>query len=372
MPASAVARSWTKRVLALSLSLLFTEGLLRTALLMRAHFGTPLGCGAHPQLLNRLMYAYGGGHYAMLSIDSDQTAYDPHRGYKHRPGLRNLDVSGAPLSTDSLGLRGLKEFPVPKPAGVIRIVTLGDSLTFGEGVADGETWPGQLQTDMPGVEVANFGERGYAHDQMYFALADDARKLQPDAVILGFYDNDVWRDELTYYCYEKPRFSPGPQGWQLENVPVPDPLTLRNRYLLMPLIYAVPRGLFDMLSDPSMSVSGGEDRAEESIRRMREVATELGARFVIVNIPSRPEEPPRTDGFFHSYCSSTGTECVDPWPMFHAGNEDADTIKTRYLRPHDIHYSKAGYGVVAEALRRHFAEHPIIPVHEPAQAAVPH
>ena len=62
------------------------------------------------------------------------TRPDPHRGYRLSPGLRNEDVHGTLASTNSRGMRGMREFAVPKPLSVVRVVTLGDSFTFGVGV----------------------------------------------------------------------------------------------------------------------------------------------------------------------------------------------------------------------------------------------
>jgi lysophospholipase L1-like esterase len=260
---------------------------------------------------------------------------------------------------------------MPKPPSAMRIVTLGDSQTFGEGVKDNETWPAQLEAALPGTEVANLGERAYAHDQMYYALADDGLSIDPDVVIVGFYPNDVWRDVLTYYCYEKPRFSPGSSGWQIENMPVPTPVEVRNRYLLMPLVYAVPKALVDAFTEPSMTVEGGDDRAGEIFRRMRETAEQHGARFLVVNMPEHLENSPDNHGFFYDYCKTSGAECVDAWPLFRAlaGTDDPAELRKRYLRPNDIHYSRAGHAVIAEALKRHFAERPL--THAAAAAAHP-
>ena len=60
----------------------------------------------------------------------------------------------------------------------------------------------------------------------------------------------------------------------------------------------------------------------------------------------------------------TAAECVDPWPAFRAaaGTDDPAALRSRYRRPGDIHYSRDGYAVVAEALRQHFAERPVLRV----------
>jgi len=350
-------------------SLGLTEALLRAGFRYRVEHGPPPGFGTNPEILARLFYAYHGGNFSMLAPGSDATVLDRRRGYRRAPNLTQRNENGGALSTNSRGIRGAREFALPKPVAVIRVVALGDSFTFGESVNDADTWPAQLEASFENLEVANLGERGYAHDQMYFALVDDGLPLEPDVVILGFYENDVWRDELTYYAYEKPRFSRGPDGWYIENVPIPTPEELKDRYLRMPLIYATARGLFDVWRDPMMSLGADGERAREILRRIRQRTEDAGARFVMVNLPglhhpdppapTTANAPPPNFDFFSDYCTKTNTECVDTWPLFRAAASTAEERMRRFQRANDMHYSRDGYAVVAEALRRHFTEHPM-------------
>jgi lysophospholipase L1-like esterase len=259
-------------------------------------------------------------------------------------------------------MRGVREYASPKPPSALRFVALGDSFTFGEGVADDATWPAQLERALTGTEVLNLGERGYAHDQMYFALLDNGIALEPDAVIVGFFENDVWRNDLTFYAYDKPRFALGREGWYIENLPVPSPQELRDRYLRLPLVYAVPRALLGSFAVRAMDVNGNAERAAEIFRRMRQLTEGVGARFLVVNLPDLfpVRSPVIVPGFFYDYCARTGAECVDPWPLFWSmAKDDPAEVRRRFLRPNDMHYSREGYAVVAEALRRHVTEHPI-------------
>ena len=64
------------------------------------------------------------------------------------------------VTTSARRLRGDAAGALP-PDGVRRLVAIGDSVTFGWGVADGETWPAQLQAELGRrghrVEVLNAG-----------------------------------------------------------------------------------------------------------------------------------------------------------------------------------------------------------------------
>jgi lysophospholipase L1-like esterase len=99
------------------------------------------------------------------------------------------------VSTNNLGYRG-KDFSATKPENTKRILVLGDSMTFGLGVSDSETYPAVLEEiikkSRPDVEVINAGfTDGFAPDSYYVFLKDRGLALSPDAVIMGLF---VWND----------------------------------------------------------------------------------------------------------------------------------------------------------------------------------
>ncbi len=174
------------------------------------------------------------------------------------------------------------------------------------------------------------------------------------------------RDELTFYSYEKPRFTRRDGEWRIENVPVPTPRELSTRMFAIPALYAVPRALIESLEALRGVPPSPDDRGYEILRRMRAAAEAAGARFVVVRIPEHPEQEPWQGGFFARYCASSGAECVDPWPLFRtlAGTDSPAVLRERYQLPNDMHYARAGYAVVVEALVRHFAAHPLGHAHD--------
>lgn len=111
-------------------------------------------------------------------------------------------------------------FVVPKPARTFRILALGDSFTFGDGIREvASTWPEVLETRLaplcPHAEVLNLGVPG-TNTSYHRALFDRlGATLSPDLVILGFVPND-----------------PEPPGANREIVPVRlDPPLLPSRPL---------------------------------------------------------------------------------------------------------------------------------------------
>ena len=96
------------------------------------------------------------------------------------------------LESNSAGFR-TKEFE-PKSADVTRIVTLGDSSTFGWGVDPEYTYQLLLQDRLTSaarqVEVLNLGVSGHTSRHGRAVFDHYARDLAPDALILSFGAND--------------------------------------------------------------------------------------------------------------------------------------------------------------------------------------
>lgn len=101
------------------------------------------------------------------------------------------------ISTNPQGLRGQKPTG-PKAPGVLRIICLGDSITFGQDVSDHYTYPYQLEKILANsaageerFEVINAGVPAYTSRQGLACLDQRLLKYKPDLVILGFGFNDA-------------------------------------------------------------------------------------------------------------------------------------------------------------------------------------
>lgn len=119
-----------------------------------------------------------------------------------RPGFRGV-FRGSPVSINSLGLRG-PELARPKPAGRRRIACFGDSITFGFGVGDDETYSHVLGRMLASrdVEVVNAGVTGFTSHQVLGWLRRVAPQAQPDVVTVLIGWNDQNRRPLTDRDYE--------------------------------------------------------------------------------------------------------------------------------------------------------------------------
>jgi lysophospholipase L1-like esterase len=106
-----------------------------------------------------------------------------------------------PIRVNTRGFVGA-EFEDPPPQGVIRIVALGDSCTFGQGNAQ-ETYPAQLElrlnrdTGSPRYQVINAGIEGLNSELALRRLESKVIPLRPDIVTIYIGWNDLMKFDPT-------------------------------------------------------------------------------------------------------------------------------------------------------------------------------
>lgn len=105
--------------------------------------------------------------------------------------------TGVPVAINSLGFRGA-EITTPKPPNTIRIMAVGDSITFGYGVSIEDTYAKALERrlnehPLAGVryEVLNGGTLGGSLVDYLHFLYQKAALVQPDIVLIGLCLNDI-------------------------------------------------------------------------------------------------------------------------------------------------------------------------------------
>lgn len=103
--------------------------------------------------------------------------------------------------TNSLGFRSNEE---PRP-GHKQIVVLGDSQTFGPYLANDDTWPQWVQSELRRsgalgpVQIQNGAVSGYTISDELAWLREKGIVLKPDLIVLGVFENDIhdYRRVLT-------------------------------------------------------------------------------------------------------------------------------------------------------------------------------
>ncbi|MFQ5706814.1 MAG: SGNH/GDSL hydrolase family protein [bacterium] len=123
-----------------------------------------------------------------------RTVLDRRCGYLNRPNQKAYTMD-APVTINSFGFRG-PEFEVEKSPDSLRILGVGNSLSFGAGVADDETYLAYLNSQLQGcfpdkkVEVLNGAIIGFTIRQYLPFLKSVLPRLKPNIVLLGAH----WRD----------------------------------------------------------------------------------------------------------------------------------------------------------------------------------
>jgi hypothetical protein len=113
---------------------------------------------------------------------------DEELGYVPRPGAA-LEMDYGPAAHNRQGMREPTE--IVRDHERPRLAVLGDSLVWGELLAEGDSLPSQLEARLGGVEVLNFGVSGYDTVQEAAWYRRAVRPLEPDAVVLVFCLNDL-------------------------------------------------------------------------------------------------------------------------------------------------------------------------------------
>jgi len=226
----------------------------------------------------------------------EQYQYDADIGHWLKPDQRAY-THDKEVSTNSVGIRD-SEYASDKSPEVYRILALGDSQTFGNGLELTDTWPKQLETNLNQasngrrVEVINAGLPGSDTWQHEIILKRMFATYQPDAVVLAFYVNDVVK-----------RFKPRPV--QEKNS---GDLSKRVGYILkrstLLLTLRIARNAIMQWWSPSKGslqqqalLKGGDSPAlrerwnqvDNSLSAMKKVSDEHKAPFGIVLLPRRDQ-----------------------------------------------------------------------------------
>ena len=137
---------------------------------------------------------------------------------------RRVSISGASYAYywhnilhvhDKNHMRRIVPFPT-KLDGKFRIMIVGDSLTYGYGVREEETYSKQLETTLNknfGVEVLNLGVSGYQSEDVLKTVKQWTVLLKPDMIIYGVCMNDFLPSGVGEY-----------QNNMANRFPIPEPV----------------------------------------------------------------------------------------------------------------------------------------------------
>jgi hypothetical protein len=329
------------KILLLAVSLLSSVGLVETG--ARRGFMLPYNPSADGWW--RVMWLKRSALYdssgTQLAIDK----FHPVLGWTLRENVRDANLLGSTVNSNSQGVRGLREYPMAKRSGR-RLIAIGDSYTFGEGVDDDQTFAAGLERLLDNSEVLNLGVHGYGTDQQLLRLRIDGLKYRPDFVILGYYEDDISRNRLSFRDYQKPHFSVVNDRLVLDNPPIPSPELFKSRIHFRSLSY------LDIFVTAFRERQLQEENIERSKRILDAIFAEsraIQATVIQLYLPTpdqvRANEASHPGLFYHG-CAVAGVVCVDPTAAMHRKLEPYDDWK-RFFR---YHYAPELHQVIARQL----------------------
>jgi len=269
------------------------------------------------------------------------------------------------IRINSHGFRGPERDRV-KPAGIRRVVVLGNSFVFGAGgVEEEDTFCRRLESMWPRTEVLNMGLFGFSTDQQYLLLREKGIAFEPDLVVLGLSATDLDQCFTSYadrIGRPKGFLAAEPNGVRFQSPPVPFVIDR-----LAELSYVVA------LIDRRMQISSSWHRRHridvalshparlKSLRWLLEAFRDLCAvhqiRLAVVVLPTRAGCFSDTEKELAALAAQAGIRTINlaQGPPF---DEPSRGSALFFLR--DIHLNEAGHREVANQLRDFLARDPVL------------
>ena len=122
---------------------------------------------------------------------------DPYTGFRLQPNSVGSFQKAIAARTNRYGHRN-PDVSLEKPAGVYRLLVLGDSFTIGANVREEDAWPRVLERQLRlkvkrPVEVINTAVGGWEPFQYAQDFAHNSQRFAPDLILVGFFvGNDTY------------------------------------------------------------------------------------------------------------------------------------------------------------------------------------
>lgn len=276
--------------------------------------------------------------------------------YSLRPNSDRVAVNDEFTERASTNSVGLRDDPIRARSEFDeRIVVLGDSMIFGHGVDDAESFPNQLEAVLGeahrNVDVINAGIKGYGTDGAYKLWTSRLAPLdlEPDLLIFAIYHNDLY-DNIgqPLYSIENGALTPldPTKNWihLLGNIERNTPEFFRNRILYgLVLSRFVGRDVYGVLPDlgKEQLVDWAARKALIEIRNLAVAGRREGFGVMVLGVPYRDGAPNFYDWL--APVEKLGARFFDP-SLDPAWSNDKD----RLFFATDYHFTPAGNRLLAE------------------------
>jgi lysophospholipase L1-like esterase len=264
--------------------------------------------------------------------------------------------------------------PAPPDQPAARVLFLGDSFTWGWGVAQGQVFTDHLQRALGSrVAVENRGVNAFGTAQEYLLLQQTLQQRRYARVAVVFFNNDLF--ENVERKEHRPLIALVDGHLVPQNLPLPARLqnpidTFLDEHSRALLFFSYQ---FSVLQWRIRSRFPGETRKRASqdgidyttlagypvtarlLAEMNGISQQHGARFAVVYVPSKSEmsSQPADDPYVRAVhrmitdvCQHAHIPLVDLVPRFHD-----ETIRgTQLTFAHDGHWNSAGHRLAAEII----------------------
>lgn len=280
----------------------------------------------------------------------------PTRGYAMRPGTTHYTYLEE-VRVNALGLRG--RGPEDVEGASVRVLCVGDSMVYGQGVAEDATVPRSLERALarrsPSVDVRawNGGLRAYNTQQEVALLEEMLPALRPHVVVLFWFANDL--EDVDVEAMSKRLERSGPIVFDVGGPMTDDARSAwRTKQLLRKSAFVMK--LHDMWTDLTWkplspaSSEAGWTRLDESLARVAELAREHPFDVLVAVIPPATQIPRKDDARSAAprvvaACAAHGIAAIDLLPVLRA-QWSAD--RRLHVLAYDGHYDGTANTAMAE------------------------
>lgn len=297
---------------------------------------------------------------------------NPEMTYQIAPNSSFITL-GVPFTTNEYGFRDQPVFP--KIPGIFRILCIGDSVTYGTGVTNQETFPNVLEAMLQQragktlkVDAINAGVSAYNIRNIRAQLETILDTLQPDVVLYTFVENDLDDSlsvapsgDLFFYDPVKP-----PDTAFIYGAFAPHWLNQKKRLDEQMGGFAISRKFsqwWNAIPDIAPPLGMGTHAEAQArwrwvsseLERMRDLCTKRNARFSVMTFGTRNHSEP-IHRKVQQACQLLGLPVCSTLPLF-----DHHEYMATHSLGYDSHCNPAALRMMANRLYTFFEDQQVLP-----------
>ncbi len=239
------------------------------------------------------------------------------------------------LTSNRDGFRSAREFD-SEDDGRSRIMIVGDSFVFGQGVEQTERFSNRLEELVPEWRVDNLGMPGFGADLMLRAFEQVGLDARPEVVVLSIYTDDFRRVDPLYSGagFPIPRYELRENG--LVSVAYPKRKLVDNLH-----VWQLARRALQEVTDSAWKLNSA------ILDRFGELARDQDISLVVIFLPGRNdiERDRKRSAWLGAYAAEHRIPFLDLTGPIHSAGTDEVFIER------NSHLNSRGHEIVARHLR---------------------